>query len=94
MTVDEQFNSINEKLQLLLKQHARLKKENEALRLQLETEKDNRKMLEEGVVELQNMVAIMKLAAGNLDDKEKKDFEKQINRYVKEIDRCIAYLSE
>jgi hypothetical protein len=94
MTVDQQFNSINEKLQLLLRQHARLKKENEALRLRLESEQESRKALEEGVTELQNVVTIMKLAAGNLNDREKKDFEKQINRYVKEIDRCIALLSE
>jgi cell division septum initiation protein DivIVA len=36
MPVDQQFNIINEKLQQLLKQQNRLKKENERLRTELE----------------------------------------------------------
>ena len=35
MSVDNQFNSIADKLQQLLKQHTRLKKENEQLRKEL-----------------------------------------------------------
>jgi predicted nuclease with TOPRIM domain len=93
MTVDQQFNSIHEKLQTLVRQHGKLKKENEALRQQLEQQKKDNSELEGHIVELQNIVSIMKLAAGNMNDKEKKDFEKQINRFVKEIDKCIAYLS-
>ncbi|MCW3074035.1 MAG: hypothetical protein JWP69_1104 [Flaviaesturariibacter sp.] len=93
MTIDQQFNAINEKLQALLRQHARLRKENEQLRQQLTREVQGKAELEGHVTELQNIVTIMKLAAGNLNDKEKKDFEKQITRFVKEIDKCIAYLS-
>jgi predicted nuclease with TOPRIM domain len=94
MTVDQQFNSINEKLQTLIRQHTRLKKENETLRQQLAQQQRNNTELEGHIVELQNIVSIMKLAAGDMNDKEKKDFEKQINRFVKEIDKCIAYLSQ
>ena len=93
MTVDQQFNAINDKLQALIKQQGRLKKENDTLRQQLAQQLQHNTELEGHVVELQNIVAIMKLAAGNMDDKERKDFEKQINRFVKEIDKCIAYLS-
>ena len=93
MTVDQQFNSVHEKLQTLVRQHGKLKKENKALRQQLEQQKKDNSELEGHIVELQNIVSIMKLAAGNMNDKEKKDFEKQINRFVKEIDKCIAYLS-
>jgi cell division septum initiation protein DivIVA len=39
MPVDQQFNIINEKLQQLLKQQNRLKKENERLRTELEVKK-------------------------------------------------------
>ena len=94
MTVDQQFNSIHEKLQTLVRQHGKLKKENETLRQQLEQQKKDNGELEGHIVELQNIVSIMKLAAGNMNDKEKKDFEKQITRFVKEIDKCIAYLSQ
>lgn len=94
MTVDQQFTSINEKLQRLLRQHLRIRKENELLRQQLNEQKKENEQLQGQLVEMQNTVTLMKLAAGNLNDKEKKDFEKQINRFVKEIDKCIAYLSE
>lgn len=93
MTVDQQFNTINDKLQALIKQQGRLKKENDTLRQQLAQQQQHNTELEGHVVELQNIVAIMKLSAGNMDDKEKKNFEKQIARFVKEIDKCIAYLS-
>jgi hypothetical protein len=33
------------------------------------------------------------LSGGDMNEKDKKDFEKQINKYVKEIDKCIAFLS-
>jgi hypothetical protein len=39
-------------------------------------------------------VEILKYTNGaEMDQEEKKQFEKRINGYVKEIDRCIAMLS-
>jgi hypothetical protein len=34
------------------------------------------------------------VSRGETDDTTKKDFERRINQYIKEIDRCIALLSE
>jgi hypothetical protein len=36
----------------------------------------------------------LQTVTGQLNDTEKKDVEKRINRYIREIDRCIALLSE
>jgi hypothetical protein len=44
--------------------------------------------------ELQQQVAILKMAAGEMSEKDKKDFERKINQYIKEIDKCISYLSQ
>jgi hypothetical protein len=44
--------------------------------------------------ELQQQVAILKLAAGEMSDKDKKTFERKLNQYIKEIDKAIAHLSE
>ena len=44
--------------------------------------------------ELQQQVAVLKLAAGEMSDKDKKTFERKLNQYIKEIDKAIAYLSE
>lgn len=94
MTVDQQFNIVNDKLQQLLRQHLRLQKENAELRMELERckETDSQRLVR--IDELQQQVAILKHAAGTMTDKDKKEFEKKINQYIREIDKCIAYLSQ
>lgn len=94
MTVDDQFNSINEKLQLLLKQHNRLKKENERLREELDAQRQKEAETQQTVQDLHQQMAILKVASGDMSDKDKKDFERKINQYVREIDKCIAFLSQ
>lgn len=94
MTVDEQFNIISEKLQQLLRQHNRLKKENERLREELNAQRQKEQETQQTVQELHQQMAILKVASGDLSDKDKKDFERKINQYVREIDKCIAFLSQ
>ena len=94
MSVDTQFNIINEKLQLLLKQMNRLKKENEHLKFELENQKKEKENSENNLDELHQQIAILKLATGQMSDKDKKDFERNINQYIKEIDKCISYLGQ
>ncbi len=94
MSVDQQFNIINDKLQQLLKQLSRYKKENEQLKSELENQNKEKASSENKVSELQQQIAILKLAAGDMNDKDKKDFERKINQYVKEIDKCISYLGQ
>ena len=94
MTVDQQFNIVNDKLQLLLKQLARVQKENEKLRTELEESRGKEQAAQQRINELEQQTAILKYAAGEMDEKEKKDFEKQINHYIREIDKCIAFLSQ
>jgi chromosome segregation ATPase len=94
MSVDQQFNTINDKLQLLLKQYNRLQKENEKLKEEIRQaqlkEEEHLQQLEE----IRQQVSIMKVSSGELGEKDKKDFEKKINQYIKEIDRCISFLSQ
>ena len=94
MSLDQQFNIINDKLQLLLKQYNRLQKENERLKDELaharRTEIKNRDQMEE----FQQQVSILKVTSGDMSDRDKKDFEKKINQYIKEIDKCIAFLGQ
>lgn len=94
MSVDTQFNSIADKLQQLLKQHARLKKENEQLRKELDAQKNREAEVQQTIQDLHQQIAILKLASGDMNEKDKKEFERKINQYVKEIDKCIAYLSQ
>ena len=45
------------------------------------------------LAELDQKVAILKTAAGNMDDKSKKEFDKKITGYIKDIDKVIAHLN-
>ena len=93
MSVDQQFTALYEKLQQLLRQYNRLEKENERLRQDLEDSKRKEVLTQGKVEELQQQVSILKLAAGEMSDKDKKTFERKLDQYIKEIDKTITYLS-
>lgn len=81
-------------MQVLIKKHQQLEKENKKLKDELSNLKEiqfDRKQ-ETEVLEMQN--AILKASQQQLDDKEKKELEKKLNLFIKEIDRCIALLTE
>jgi len=94
MSVDQQFNIINDKLQQLIKHQARLKKENERLRLELQSFTEKETNYQQKIDELSQQISILKLGAGEMNEKDKKDFERKINLYIKEIDKCIAFLGQ
>ena len=94
MSVDQQFNTINDKLQHLLKQYNRLKKEKERLKEELELARAKETETQERIEEFQQKVSILKVSSGEMNEKDKKDFEKKINQYLREIDKCISFLSQ
>jgi chromosome segregation ATPase len=94
MSLDQQFNSIYEKLQQLMKQHGRLQKENEKLKEDLAVAKRKEAETAQRMDEYQQQVSILKVSSGDLNDKDRKEFEKKINQYIKEIDKCISFLSQ
>jgi hypothetical protein len=94
MTVDQQFNILNEKLQQLLKQYNRLQKENERLKEEILQSKNRETEEHRRVEELRQQIGILKLASGEMNEKDKKEFEKKINQYVREIDKCISFMSQ
>ena len=93
-SIEENITRINTKLQQLLKQYAVLKKENEQLKASFINNKTQSEKDAEQIVQLQQQVALLKSAAGQMNEIDKKAFEKNINQYIKEIDKCIGLLSE
>lgn len=92
--VQEQVKRINTKLQQLLKQYQQLQKENNSLQQKLQVIQQEAKEKTKKLEELEQKVAVLKTATNNLTDDDKKELEKRLNRYIKEIDRCINMLSE
>jgi len=90
--VPHQIKRIQEKLQHLLKQHDTLQKENKWLKSELTNSKKQEAQHNENIDRLKQQVEVLKLSSGEMDEAEKKQFEKRINSYLKEIDKCIAAL--
>lgn len=89
-----QLKRIQEKIQLLLKQHAALQKENLQLKEELANAREQAAAHQQAMDTLKQQVDILKFSTGDMNEAEKKDFEKRVNAYLREIDRCIALLSE
>lgn len=88
------IKSVNEKLQQLLKKHVALKKENDNLKEELNSLKEKEVEYKYALHELDQKVSILKVASGQMSEKDNKEFEKRINQYIKEIDKCIGLLSD
>ena len=94
MTESEQhLKRIQDKVQQILKQHTALQKENQSLKEELDSFKKEASQFRENSDSLKQQVEILKYSNGEMEDEDKKQFEKRINGYLKEIDRCITMLS-
>ena len=94
MQLDQQIQHIHQKLQQLLKRHAALQKEKEQLQSQLSSLQSDNRQQTQSIELLQQKVQVLQAAKGEMNEEEKKAFEKRLSQYIREIDRCIAILSE
>ena len=92
--LEVQLKRIQDKLQQLLKQYAVLQKENTRMKEELQRDTKNTLVNQQYIDDLKQQVEVLKITSGNWDETDKKEFEKRINSYIKEIDRCITLLSE
>ena len=92
-TIEEYIKAINAKLQVLLKKYTALQKENAILNNEIAVCRQNEKEHLEKIDFLEIQAGILKASAGKWNDKEKHDFEKKINQYIKDLDKCMAMLN-
>lgn len=84
---------LQEKLQLLLKQHAVLEKENQQLKHTVTQQTQLTKQLEAQLKDGKVQMTATLLSKAALDPAEKEKWVKQIDQYLKEIDNCITNLN-
>ena len=90
--MQDQIQRIEEKVQRLVKEYHLAQKEIQHL------QKENMRLAEmlqsrtEQANQLHQKVDALKISANSLDDSTKKDLEKRINIYLKDIDKCLALL--
>lgn len=91
---DLQIKRVAEKLQALIKQRDSLLKENGRLKDDLLQLQDANSQHTGQLQHLQQQVEILKAKKGEMSAEEKALLEKRLGMYIREIDRCIALLSE
>lgn len=89
--MEEQIQRIENKLQLLLKEYNAGQKEIQRL------QKENKRFSEqlnvyEAQTEHRRLGTAGKLTSKNLNDHSKKDLEKRIDTYLKDIEKCLELL--
>ncbi|MBL0355835.1 MAG: hypothetical protein IPP72_02640 [Chitinophagaceae bacterium] len=92
--LENDIKRVNEKLQQLLRQYVALQRENEKLKNAAKKLAEENESRHQHIEQLQQQVSILKIAAGQMNDTDKKDFERKINQYIKDVDKCITLLSE
>jgi chromosome segregation ATPase len=93
-STDQHLKVIQDKLQLLLRQYNALQKENLQLKDELIEARMQTKTQQENTDKLKQQVELLKFTNAEMSTEDKKQFEKRINSYLKEIDRCIAMLGQ
>ena len=92
--LENNIKRINDKLQQLLRNYQVLQKDNHRQSALIEELTKAKEKGNQQITALQEQASILKAATGQMNDADKKAFERHINQYIKEIDKCIGILSE
>lgn len=87
-----QVQRIEQQVQQLLKEYAGVQKENQRLQKENTRLTTDLQSMSEKVTKLQQKVDVSKLTGSEMQESSKKDLEKRINIYLKEIDKCLELL--
>ena len=77
-----------------MKELSQLRKDNTRLAETVSALKAHQAVIEEELRNLKDQNNILRAATGNMNETDKAAFEKTINRYIKDIDKCISLLSQ
>jgi phage shock protein A len=88
------LNGLERKLQVLINEHKSLKEEVKSLKSENQELKAGLKSRDEQLFNFKNQIKISKIV-DNLhpEDGSVSELKKKVDDYIREIDKCIAYLS-
>jgi chromosome segregation ATPase len=92
--IEGQILRIQDKLQQLLRQRDLLLKENGKLREELRKAQEGQAGDSTRLEQLRQQVEVLRVTRTAMSEGEKRELEKRLGRYIREIDRCIAMLGE
>lgn len=86
------IQGLQEKLQVLLKSHAHLEKENQQLQYKLTQSTTLVASLETALADKQSQLTAALMHKSSMSPAEKAKWVKQIDQYLKEVENCIQNL--
>jgi chromosome segregation ATPase len=88
------LNGLERKILVLLNEHKSLKEEINSLKTENQDLKDSIKAREEQLSNFKNQIKISKIVDNlNPEDESVSELKRKVDDYIREIDKCIAYLS-
>lgn len=92
--VEDQIIRINNKVQELLTKYNSLLKENGQQKKHIQKTEAEIELKDARIKALEQQQLVLRAAAGKMAEPEKKEFELVINKYIREIDKCIHLLND
>lgn len=92
--VELHIKRVQDRLLELIRNYHSVRKENMRLQREISVLKANETNLLQQKAEMSEIIQILKASSGKMNAEESREFEKHINRYIKEIDHCIGILSK
>ena len=93
MSLTTQIEAVSNKLYHLVKQYQHLQKENQRLEKENHQLKQQSEQRIQQSQQLQQKMEALKITSGDLSEDMKRDLEKRVNGYLKEIDKCLKMLN-
>lgn len=91
--LQQHISIVQSKVQQILRQYLALKKQVQDQASQIELLKKENAALSVIAEDLKEKNLLLKASVSDLGSAEKKEMEQRINKYIKNIDKCIALLS-
>lgn len=91
--LQQHIANVQSKVQQILRQYLALKKQVQEQASQIEVLKKENEALIVFAEELKEKNLLLRASVSDLGSADKKEMEQRINKYIKNIDKCIALLS-
>lgn len=93
-TLKTNLNGLERKLQMLVGEHKSLKEQVVLLKQENQELKSGLRNRDEQLLNFKNQIKISKIVDNlNPEDGSSSELKKKVEEYIREVDRCIAYLS-
>jgi chromosome segregation ATPase len=92
--VADHIARISTKLGKLIRHYRALEKEHEKVKAELERRITAEEELRTKYAAIEQQLALLMASSGETDDQSRKELERKLSLYIREIDRCIALLGD